>query len=140
MKQMKDKCFFDTNLLIYLYSSDEPTKKDKITQLVNSIENPFISTQVICEISNVLWRKKSLNWSYVKQVIDELEKAFIIKKVLLQDIYKAYEIADKYKYSFFDSLILASSIKLNCKVLYSEDFQHEQIIDRELKIINPFKA
>jgi len=29
MKQMKDKVFIDTNVLIYLYSVDEPDKRQK---------------------------------------------------------------------------------------------------------------
>jgi len=45
---------------------------------------------------------------------------------------------DKYQYSFWDSLMLASALENGCSVIYSEDMQHEQIIGKKLKIINPF--
>ncbi len=38
----------------------------------------------------------------------------------------------------YDSLIVASAINANCKILFSEDMQHTQVID-SLEIINPFK-
>ena len=50
----------------------------------------------------------------------------------------ALKIASKYKYSFPDSLIIATAIEYNCNVLFSEDMHHNQIIENTLKIINPF--
>ena len=53
-------------------------------------------------------------------------------------LYKdALLIKDRWKYSFYDSLIIAAALKANCTILYSEDLQHGQIID-DLKIVNPF--
>ncbi len=45
---------------------------------------------------------------------------------------------DRYRFSYFDSLILASALTANCQILYSEDLQHGQVIDGRLTIINPF--
>jgi hypothetical protein len=50
----------------------------------------------------------------------------------------ACQIAEKYQFSFYDSLIIASALKCDCYTLYSEDLQHGQIIEDKLKIINPF--
>ncbi len=33
---------------------------------------------------------------------------------------------------------IASALKNNCSFLYSEDMQHNQIIENSLRIINPF--
>ncbi len=41
-------------------------------------------------------------------------------------------------YSYFDSLIIASSFEYNCPILYTEDMQHNQIIENRLRLINPF--
>jgi predicted nucleic acid-binding protein len=136
---MKDKtCFFDTNLLVYLYSSDETNKKQLITDLVNSLKSPHISTQVISEISNVLSRKKLFTAKQIELVLLEIEAAFTINLVSTHDIHLALRLFDIYKYSFFDCLILSSALKVQCSVLFSEDFQHEQMIDQKLQIINPF--
>jgi len=45
---------------------------------------------------------------------------------------------DKYFYSYFDSLMLSSALKSSCDIIYSEDMQHGQVIEKSLKIINPF--
>jgi len=50
----------------------------------------------------------------------------------------AWMLLDRYWFSYFDSLILASALTANCQILYSEDFQHGQVIDGRLTIINPF--
>jgi len=47
-------------------------------------------------------------------------------------------IKEKYHYSWWDSLILTSALENNCKIVYSEDMQHGQIIENTLKIVNPF--
>jgi predicted nucleic acid-binding protein len=36
-------------------------------------------------------------------------------------------------------MIVASALENNCTTLYSEDMQHQQIIENQLLIINPFK-
>ncbi len=41
-------------------------------------------------------------------------------------------------FSNWDSLIIAAALQANCYTLYSEDMQHEQIIDDTLTIVNPF--
>jgi len=51
--------------------------------------------------------------------------------------HNSLDIHEKFKYSFYDSLIIAAAIEANCKILYSEDLQHNQKI-YDLMIINPF--
>jgi len=50
----------------------------------------------------------------------------------------AWEIQDKHKFSFWDSLIISAALAQNCKILYSEDLVHEMKI-LDLVILNPFK-
>jgi len=47
-------------------------------------------------------------------------------------------IKDKYKYSYYDCLIISTALLNNCDTLYSEDMQHGQLIENKLEIINPF--
>ncbi len=56
----------------------------------------------------------------------------------LRTVSLAMDLAEKYRYTYFDSLILASALEANCESLYSEDLQHGQVIDQRLRIINPF--
>ena len=48
------------------------------------------------------------------------------------------EIHTRYKYSYYDSLIIASALENDCAILYTEDLHHSQVIDEKLAIINPF--
>jgi predicted nucleic acid-binding protein len=51
---------------------------------------------------------------------------------------KGVEIALRYGFSLYDSVIVASALLASCKALYSEDLQHLQVIDGQLTVINPF--
>jgi predicted nucleic acid-binding protein len=45
----------------------------------------------------------------------------------------------RYKFSFHDSVIVASALHVRCKILYSEDLQHGQVIEKQLRVANPFE-
>lgn len=134
---MKDKAFIDTNVVIYLYSEDEIQKQQIAESLLDNFL-PIISIQVINEISNVMIKKMKLDHGTISRVIDELSTYCIVKEITLGIIQSALNIAEKYSYSYYDSLILATALEDQCKVLYSEDMQHGQHIEDQLKIINPF--
>ena len=57
-----------------------------------------------------------------------------------KDIRKAMTIKGRYKYNYWDSLIIASALQNNCSVLYTEDLQDGQVIENALKIVNPFRG
>jgi predicted nucleic acid-binding protein len=61
-----------------------------------------------------------------------------VKTIECSVIERALMIAETYKYSYFDSLIIASALEHHCRTLYSEDLQHGQIIEGTLTIQNPF--
>ena len=44
----------------------------------------------------------------------------------------------KYDFQLFDSLIVASALEEGCDTLYSEDMQHDLLVEEQLKIVNPF--
>ncbi len=56
-----EKCFIDTNVVLYLYSEDEPDKKAAAEAVVRGAERAWISTQVLSEMANVLRRKFRLD-------------------------------------------------------------------------------
>jgi predicted nucleic acid-binding protein len=47
------------------------------------------------------------------------------------------EIAERYRFSIYDSLIVAAALQAGCSTLYSENLQHGQTIDK-LMIRSPF--
>ena len=54
---MQDRIFLDTNMIVYLYSEDEIEKREEIISIVSK-NDVFISTQVVNEFSNVLYKMK----------------------------------------------------------------------------------
>jgi predicted nucleic acid-binding protein len=43
------RVFCDTNVMVYLYSEDEPTKKAQAKKIIEHTPEVFISTQVVME-------------------------------------------------------------------------------------------
>lgn len=135
---MPDKAFIDSNIIIYLYSEDEPDKRERCQQLVRTHQS-IISTQVINEVSNVLYRKMNLTVSELRAVVGELFKAFTVTLLTQDSIKLALLMLERYAYSYWDSMILASALEKACSILYSEDMQHKQRIEGKLQIVNPFQ-
>ena len=138
MKYMKDKIFIDTNLLVY-YISDDIKKKKIVHELLLSDAEIIISSQVISEFISVCLKKLKLpkhkTLSYAEEFID----IFSVTPINLEVVSKALSLVKKNNFSIWDSLIVSSALHAECKILYTEDMQHGQIIAKKLRIINPFE-
>lgn len=134
---MPAKPFLDSNILIYLYSETE-TEKAQQALVCAQANNAWISTQVLNEVSNVLRRKRKLPYTDVLRVIQELRNNFFVHTVTPDTIEQALQLGERYGYSYFDSLMLASALEQGCDVLYSEDLQHGQKIADAFTIQNTF--
>jgi predicted nucleic acid-binding protein len=56
-----------------------------------------------------------------------------------QMLTRAEDIMHAYDFQLFDSIIIASALETGCTLFYSEDMSDGQIIEKQLKIVNPFK-
>jgi len=135
---MKDKTFIDTNVFIYAYSKTEPEKKNIALEILKSYD-VIISTQVINEFIWVMNKKFSVQIEKLMNLSNKLFQKFKVVLIYETTIKKALNLAVDHKYSYWDSLIVASALENNCSILYTEDLQHGQVIEEKLKIINPFK-
>ena len=136
-KQMKDKIFIDTNILLYAYST-EKNKQELAQNIINTNNNIYISKQVINETINILIKKFKLNIKDIINVVKELEKEFIILDFDIQTQLNALKLKQNYNLQFYDALIVSTALKNSCTILYSEDMQDKLVIEKKLKIINPF--
>jgi len=139
---MQDKFFLDTNILVYSFDKTQPEKQKISRQLIKKgLEegSACLSYQVMQEFLNVAGKKFEVPLSYKDRRIfltSVLEPLCEVYSSI--DLYHmALEIAERWKYGFYDSLIIAGALQANCTILYSEDLQHKQVI-RDLRIINPF--
>jgi predicted nucleic acid-binding protein len=53
---------------------------------------------------------------------------------------RGIELAERYGFSLFDATIVALALNAGCKILCSEDLQHDQLIANRLRIGNPFTS
>ena len=132
-----DKTFVDTNILIYAFTSDEPDKQKIVLKYLDNCQ-PVLSTQVIKEFSNVMLKKGNVGHKRVKETIGEITDIASVVNEELGFIFNSFDIHERYRYSFYDSLIIAAALKSQCQILLSEDMQDQQIIDNRLRIVNPF--
>jgi predicted nucleic acid-binding protein len=136
MKPMKGKVFADSNILLYLLGNDE--RKKNIAKTILKA-NPVITIQVISENVNVLTKKfKQLSLREVSEHINMLLSYCIVKPLDTTAIEKAFGLKEKYGFQWYDCTILSGALLEDCTIIYSEDMQHEQIIEGRLRIINPF--
>lgn len=134
---MNGKAFFDTNVILYSYS-ETTERKNEIEQLHILNYDGVISTQVMQEMCNILIKKLKQEHLSVSKTLAELNNNFFVSVNDYDTIKKALDIHFRYRFSYYDSLIIASALQNECSVLYSEDLQHKQKIENTLTIINPF--
>jgi predicted nucleic acid-binding protein len=135
---MKGDIFIDSNILIYAHTIQD-ARKSKIAQAVlSSNEIIMANTQVINELINVFIRKFKISLNDIQKILDQTFLYLPVKNIDDKTIQLGLNIYSKYSYSYYDSLIIASALQNNCSVLYSEDLQHNQKIEKSLTIINPF--
>jgi predicted nucleic acid-binding protein len=127
--------FFDTSVLLYLLSA-EADKADRAEELLE--RSGVISVQVLNEFTVVAIRKLGLSFTEVREVLGTVRTLCTTHPLTIEHHDKATEIAERYSFSFYDSVIVASALLADCKTLYSEDLQHRQVIDRQLTVLNPF--
>jgi len=139
---MKDKYFIDTNIFVYTFDLRNKNKRNIAHDLIRkalSSQKGCISYQVVQEFLNVSLKKfeKPLTLQdcqyYLNTVLDPLCEVYAGIGLFMN----ALDISDRWKYSFYDSLIISAALSSKCRILYSEDLHHQQKI-QDLEIINPF--
>ena len=133
--------FIDTNILVYAYLDNEKEKHDTVVSLFKNKlvrENVFISIQIINEFYVTLEKYKIPHTKSVNTLFD-ISKAMNIVPLDFATVERCFKIKEKYAYAWWDSLILASALENNCSLVYSEDMQHKQVIEKTLTLINPFR-
>jgi predicted nucleic acid-binding protein len=138
---MSDKFFLDTNIFVYSFESPEQEKRIISEKLIKKAigGDGCISFQVVQEFLNVATRKFAIPLKpedsklYIQKVLYPIIEVFPSKELYFSGL----EIQQRWKYSFYDSLILAAALVAKCNILYSEDLQHNQRVEG-LTIINPY--
>jgi predicted nucleic acid-binding protein len=107
------KAFIDTNILIYMYSVDEYDKGTHALKQMNDYDR-FISTQVLTEFCGVSIRKLKMKSIQLEKAINEIYNNITLTDVSLDTIKFGLYIHEKYRFNYYDSLIIASALETKC--------------------------
>ena len=128
------KPFIDSNVVLYLFSSDT-LKADRTESLLQS--GGLISVQVLNEVASVCLRKLKMTWEDVDAVLETLKTTCEVLPVTLATHEKAVGLAKRFQISFYDANISATAILGGADTLFSEDLQNGMSMD-SLTVVNPF--
>jgi predicted nucleic acid-binding protein len=127
--------FFDTSVLLYLLSGDT-AKADRIETLLSA--RGLVSVQVLNEFAVVALRKLKMPLNEVREILDTIRAVCAVEPVTVETHDRGLAVIERYKFSLYDSMLVAAALIAGAKIIYSEDLQHGQLIDNQLRITNPF--
>jgi predicted nucleic acid-binding protein len=125
---MSGSYFLDTNLFIYQLEKLDPNKYGIARRLIAdglATKSAIISFQVVQECINISLRKAEIKLrhqdikAYMENVMMPLCQVLPSKTLYA----RAIDLQARYKYGFYNSLIIAAALESDCSILYSEDLQ-----------------
>ena len=137
---MSDRCFLDTNILVYAHDRSAGMKHDRARALVEQLWQSgqgVLSTQVLQELC-VSLRRKSNHPPSIEEM-RRLVQDYLSWEVIVnspQSVVEALDIEARYKVSFWDALILQAAETAGAVVLYSEDLAAGQSYG-STRVVNP---
>lgn len=129
--------FFDTNVLVYLVSSDagKAARADALLR-----EGGYVSVQVLNELVSVLRKKYRFDWTDVETVLALVQAYCEVVSVDLLMHQEGLLLARLHQLAWYDALIVAAAQRVQAQSLYSEDMQHGRRYEDALRVVNPFLA
>ena len=134
---MSAEVFIDSNVALYLLSGDD-AKAGRAEAVLAT--GGVISVQVLNEVTNVARRKLGMSWAETDEILAGLCAVCSVESLTTQTHATGRRLAERYGLSVHDAMIAAAALLAGCVRLYSEDMQHGLLIDRRLRICNPFMA
>lgn len=132
---MPAEAFFDTAVLVYAVTENDPRTSAAIKLLSMG---GTLSVQVLNEFALVAQRKHGMNWDEVGAALSFIRSLCREPVALTVRIHEAgVEIAARYGFHVYDSMIVAAALDAGCTTLFTEDLQDGQRIGT-LTIRNPF--
>ena len=133
--------FFDTNVLLYSISRN-PAEAEKRSRAVSLLrgDSGAMSVQVLQEFYTQATRTTRPHRIPHELAVGFIERwtRFRIQEMTMAILRAALEISAAYRFSYWDSAIIAAAQALGCRALYTEDMSDGQIVGG-VRIVNPFR-
>ena len=140
---MSDKCFVDTNILVYAHDRSAGVKHQRAQMLLEQLWDSgqgVLSTQVLQELCINLRRKINhpLPVDEVRRLIRDYATWEVVTNTS-ESVLQALDIELRYKTSFWDALIIYAAQAAGAEVLYTEDLSDGQAYG-SVRVVNPLKG
>ncbi|MCC0807610.1 PIN domain-containing protein [Methylobacterium sp. W2] len=137
---MTGRLFFDTNLLIYGMDPKDGAKRARSVRLLKQAfgqSRMVISPQILNECYAVLVHKRRLVSAFEAASYLAALYPACTAPLDAQTHRAAIVIEERYRFSWWDSVAIASALQAGCHFFVSEDMSDGQTVDT-LHIVNPF--
>lgn len=129
--------FFDSNIVLYLLSQDK-TRADRCEAIVE--KGGVISVQVLNECVNVMLKKLEMYHSEIDEFLSVIKNICDVSPLSIDTHENALTLLNRYKFSWYDSLIVSAALENDCSILWSEDMHDGLLVNDKLTIKNPFES
>jgi predicted nucleic acid-binding protein len=134
-------CFVDTNVWLYAFILQQDEAKHAVaTQLIDTLPDIVVSTQVLNELTVNLLKKTQMGEGEIQKLVRSFYTRYPVVAFDEAILLNASNLRKRYQLSFWDSLIIASARYVGADYLLTEDMQHRQVIEGDLQIANPFAS
>ena len=126
--------FADTNVILYLL--DDSPKADRAEELIG--QGSRISVQVLNEALVNCRRKAGLSWRDAGAFLAGVQAICPVEDLTAQTHQVGRALAEKYRLSVHDAMIVSSALIAGCTTLWSENMQDGLLVEDQLRVVNPF--
>lgn len=126
--------FVDTNVVLYLL--DDGLKADQAEAIL--ARGPRISVQVLNEAMVNCRRKAGLDWDETASFLAGVRALCSVEDVTLRTHEVGRALAERYGFSVYDAMIVAAALIAGCTTLWTEDMHAGLLVERQLRLVNPF--
>ena len=133
------RVFFDTNVIVYTYDEDAPSKRDIARMMMKDslvAQTGVVSGQVLGETYVTLTKKLKIPVENAREEIQRLA-GFHVVEISSSLVLRAIEIEEEHQLSYWDSLIIAAAELASCDTVWSEDLNDGQCYG-SVTVRNPF--
>ncbi len=137
---MTGRVFLDTNVALYVMDRRDPSKNQRAREWLDQLiemQNLTVSPQVLNEM---YWIGRQKFPHVPPAELQRFVGDFIPNCLAPLDASvtrEAFTIEQRYRLSWWDCLIVASALAVDCRLLLTEDMQHGLKIDG-LTVLSPF--
>lgn len=133
------RAFFDTNVLVYAVAAGEGARHERAVEILGghiAERSAVISAQVLKEFHITATRKLGVEPARARELLLRYCALDLVPSTA-ELILRAVDTHIVARISFWDAMIVAAAESARCRILYTEDLNHGQVLNG-VRIQNPF--